>query len=79
MKCNSFCHMKDLIFANLSDLINYKFNTNHICHMEGQKTATYKPIRSKDNGLSQEHPATMLSSLAKVKKRKHKLTMYQLI
>lgn len=68
--------MKDLIFANLSYLINYTFSANHISHVEGQKTATYKPIQSKDNVLRQEHPAIVLSNLSKVKKIKHRHQPY---
>lgn len=44
MKFNSFCHMKDLIVANVNNSINYMFSANHIYHVEGQKKATYKPI-----------------------------------
>lgn len=38
MKCNSFCHMNDLMFAKLNNLINCMFSTNHLSHMERQKT-----------------------------------------
>lgn len=51
IKCNTFCHMKDNI--SLPIWMTWSIiNLAEICHMERQKTAIYKPICIKRNGLS---------------------------